>query len=108
MEFDGLRLLHAAHLVKFLPAADTVLMTAGDPLILKDMEKDGRLFDAPKFEHSYPHCWRCDTPLIYYIFSSQFPKRPLPMDSGIQLTVSLLRIRSSRTAVSRIYQDSRA
>ena len=43
-----------------------------DPLILKDMEKDGRLFDAPKFEHSYPHCWRCDTPLIYYARESWY------------------------------------
>ena len=39
-----------------------------------DLEKDGLLFDAPKFEHSYPHCWRCDTPLIYYARESWFIK----------------------------------
>ena len=43
-----------------------------DPLILKDLEKEGKLFDAPKFEHSYPHCWRCDTPLIYYARESWY------------------------------------
>ena len=45
-----------------------------DPLVLVDLEKDGLLFDAPKFEHSYPHCWRCDTPLIYYARESWFIK----------------------------------
>ncbi|MGM9663439.1 MAG: class I tRNA ligase family protein, partial [Eubacteriales bacterium] len=43
-----------------------------DPLVLKDLEKKGLLFDAPKFEHSYPHCWRCDTPLIYYARESWY------------------------------------
>ena len=37
-----------------------------DPEVLKDLDERGLLFSAPKFEHSYPHCWRCDTPLIYY------------------------------------------
>ena len=37
-----------------------------DPKVLVDLDKRGQLFDAPKFEHDYPHCWRCDTPLIYY------------------------------------------
>lgn len=36
-----------------------------DPEILKDLDKEGKLFSAPKFEHDYPFCWRCDTPLIY-------------------------------------------
>ena len=45
-----------------------------DPLVLEDLEKRGLLFDAPKFEHSYPHCWRCDTPLIYYARESWFIK----------------------------------
>jgi len=45
-----------------------------DPMILKDLEAKGLLFDAPKFEHSYPHCWRCDTPLIYYARESWFIK----------------------------------
>jgi len=45
-----------------------------DPMILKDLDAKGLLFDAPKFEHSYPHCWRCDTPLIYYARESWFIK----------------------------------
>ncbi len=45
-----------------------------DKLILVDLDKKGLLFDAPKFEHSYPHCWRCDTPLIYYARESWFIK----------------------------------
>ncbi len=45
-----------------------------DPLVLVDLEKAGLLFDAPKFEHDYPHCWRCDTPLIYYARESWFIK----------------------------------
>ena len=43
-----------------------------DPEIIKDMKSDGRLFEAPKFEHEYPFCWRCDTPLIYYARESWF------------------------------------
>ena len=45
-----------------------------DPLILKELEEKGLLFSAPNFEHSYPHCWRCDTPLIYYARESWFIK----------------------------------
>ncbi len=45
-----------------------------DPKVLVDLESRGLLFDAPKFEHSYPHCWRCDTPLIYYARESWFIK----------------------------------
>ena len=45
-----------------------------DKEVLVDLEKDGKLFDAPKFEHDYPHCWRCDTPLIYYARESWFIK----------------------------------
>ena len=43
-----------------------------DPLVLKDLDAEGKLFDAPKFEHDYPFCWRCDTPLIYYARESWF------------------------------------
>ncbi|MBQ9544147.1 MAG: class I tRNA ligase family protein, partial [Clostridia bacterium] len=43
-----------------------------DPEVLKDLDARGQLFDAPKFEHEYPHCWRCDTPLIYYARESWF------------------------------------
>nr|MCR4842173.1 isoleucine--tRNA ligase [Eubacterium sp.] len=45
-----------------------------DPVILEELEKRGQLFEAPNFEHDYPHCWRCDTPLIYYARSSWFVK----------------------------------
>ena len=45
-----------------------------DPLVLKDLKERGLLFSAPAFEHSYPHCWRCGTPLIYYARESWFIK----------------------------------
>ena len=45
-----------------------------DHLILVDLEKEGKLFSAPKFEHDYPHCWRCNTPLIYYARDTWFIK----------------------------------
>ncbi len=51
-----------------------VFCKKADSAILKDLESAGLLFDAPKFEHSYPHCWRCDTPLIYYARESWFIK----------------------------------
>lgn len=51
-----------------------VFCKKADPMVLSDLEKNGLLFDAPKFEHSYPHCWRCDTPLIYYARESWFIK----------------------------------
>ena len=55
------------------PYAGTFCKKA-DPAIIKDLEEKGLLFDAPKFEHEYPHCWRCDTPLIYYARESWFIK----------------------------------
>ena len=51
-----------------------IFVKKADPIILTDLEKEGKLFDAPKFEHEYPHCWRCDTPLIYYARESWFIK----------------------------------
>ena len=51
-----------------------VFVKDADPLILDDLRKSGKLLKAPKFEHSYPHCWRCDTPLIYYARESWFIK----------------------------------
>lgn len=45
-----------------------------DKDVLVDLDKEGKLFDAPKFEHDYPHCWRCDTPLIYYARESWYIK----------------------------------
>ncbi len=55
-----------------------------DPVILKDLEREGKLFDAPKFEHEYPHCWRCDTPLIYYARESWFIKVTQVRDELVQ------------------------
>ena len=49
-----------------------VFVKGADPLILDDLEKSDKLFKAPEFTHSYPHCWRCDTPLIYYARASWF------------------------------------
>ena len=51
-----------------------VFVKNADPLILTDLEKEGKLFSAPKFEHDYPHCWRCNTPLIYYARDTWFIK----------------------------------
>jgi isoleucyl-tRNA synthetase len=51
-----------------------VFCKKADPMILTDLEERGLLFSAPTFEHSYPHCWRCDTPLIYYARESWFIK----------------------------------
>ena len=49
-----------------------VFVKDADKLILADLEKEGKLFSAPKFEHDYPHCWRCNTPLIYYARDTWF------------------------------------
>ena len=51
-----------------------IFVKKADPLVLADLDQEGKLFDAPKFEHEYPHCWRCDTPLIYYARESWFIK----------------------------------
>ena len=51
---------------------DGVFVKKADPMVLRDLDERGLLFAAPRFEHSYPFCWRCDTPLIYYARSSWF------------------------------------
>ena len=61
------------NMAEYTPFAGLFVKKA-DPEVLKDLESRGQLFDAPKFEHSYPHCWRCDTPLIYYARESWFIK----------------------------------
>ena len=55
-----------------------------DPEVLKDLDAEGKLFDAPKFEHDYPFCWRCDTPLIYYARESWFIKMTAVKDDLIR------------------------
>ena len=49
-----------------------VFVKKADPLILKDLDERGLLVKAAPFEHDYPFCWRCDTPLIYYARSTWF------------------------------------
>ncbi len=61
-----------------------VFCKKADPMVLKDLEEKNLLFDAPKFEHSYPHCWRCDTPLIYYARESWFIKMTAVKDDLVR------------------------
>jgi isoleucyl-tRNA synthetase len=61
-----------------------VFVKKADPLVLEDLEKEGRLYDAPKFEHDYPFCWRCDTPLIYYARESWFIKMTAVRDDLVK------------------------
>ena len=61
-----------------------VFVKKADSLVLQDLDKEGKLFDAPKFEHDYPHCWRCDTPLIYYARESWFIKMTAVKDDLIR------------------------
>ena len=70
-------------MTKETPWAGTFCKKA-DPLILEDLDKRGLLFSAPKFEHSYPFCWRCDTPLIYYARESWFIKMTAVKDDLIR------------------------
>ena len=71
------------NLTKETPYAG-VFVKKADPMILTDLDKEGKLFDAPKFEHDYPHCWRCDTPLIYYARESWFIKMTAVKDDLIR------------------------
>ena len=61
-----------------------VFVKKADPLVLQDLDKEGKLFDAPKLAHDYPHCWRCDTPLIYYARESWFIKMTAVKDDLIR------------------------
>jgi len=61
-----------------------VFVKKADPMVLTDLDKEGKLFDAPKFEHEYPHCWRCDTPLIYYARESWYIKETAVRDDLIR------------------------
>ena len=70
-------------LTKETPYAGLFVKKA-DPEVLKDLEKSGNLFDAPRFEHEYPHCWRCDTPLIYYARESWYIRETAVKDDLIR------------------------
>ena len=54
------------------PALDGLFAKKADKVIIEMLEKSGSLFKVVPFEHDYPHCWRCDTPLLYYARSSWF------------------------------------
>ena len=71
------------NLTKETPYAG-IFVKKADPMVLTDLDKEGKLFDAPKFEHEYPHCWRCDTPLIYYARESWFIKMTAVKDDLIR------------------------
>ena len=71
------------NLTKETPYAG-VFVKKADSMVLTDLDKEGKLFDAPKFEHDYPHCWRCDTPLIYYARESWFIKMTAVKDDLIR------------------------
>ncbi|MBO7352992.1 MAG: isoleucine--tRNA ligase, partial [Lachnospiraceae bacterium] len=55
-----------------------------DKNVLIDLDKEGKLFDAPKFEHEYPHCWRCNTPLIYYARDSWYIRETAVRDDLVR------------------------
>ena len=71
------------NLTKETPYAG-IFVKKANPIILKDLEEKGLLFAAPKFEHDYPFCWRCDTPLIYYARESWFIKMTAVKDDLIR------------------------
>ena len=61
-----------------------IFVKDADKNVIMDLDKEGKLFDAPKFEHEYPHCWRCDTPLIYYARESWYIKETAVKDDLIR------------------------
>ncbi|MBP3936467.1 MAG: isoleucine--tRNA ligase [Clostridia bacterium] len=71
------------HMTAETPYAGLFVKDA-DPKILVDLDKEGLLFDAPKFEHDYPFCWRCDTPLIYYARDTWFIRMTAVKDDLIR------------------------
>ena len=61
-----------------------IFVKKADPIILDDLKEAGKLFSAPKFEHDYPHCWRCNTPLIYYARDTWFIRMTAIRDNLIK------------------------
>jgi isoleucyl-tRNA synthetase len=59
------------------------LVKESDVAIVKLLHEKGLLFHKEKYEHSYPHCWRCDTPLLYYATESWFIKTTALKDEFI-------------------------
>lgn len=63
---------------------DGKFVKEADPFVIDELKERNLLFDAPKFEHNYPHCWRCGTPLIYYARESWFVKMTAVKDKLIK------------------------
>ncbi|MCQ2401042.1 MAG: isoleucine--tRNA ligase [Lachnospiraceae bacterium] len=61
-----------------------IFVKKADPMVLKDLDERDLLFDAPQFEHSYPHCWRCNTPLLYYARESWYIRMTAVRDDLIR------------------------
>ena len=66
-----------------------VFCKQADKVILKDLKARGLLFKELMFEHSYPHCWRCDTPLIYYARKSWFVKMTAVKDQLLEVNSTI-------------------
>ena len=68
---------------------DGMFVKDADPKVLEYLKEKGTLFAALPFEHSYPFCWRCDTPLIYYARESWFIKMTAVKDKLIRFNRSI-------------------
>lgn len=77
------QLVNGAGLMTGGAPGEGLFVKDADPVILKQLKEENKLFDAPKFEHEYPHCWRCDTPLIYYARESWYIKETAVRDELI-------------------------
>ena len=68
---------------------DGLFVKDADHKIIETLEAEGKLYDEPEFEHSYPFCWRCDTPLLYYARSTWFIKMSAVRDQLVKNTKSV-------------------
>ena len=68
---------------------DGLFVKDADKPVLEDLKRQEKLFSAPQFEHSYPFCWRCDTPLIYYAREEWFIKMTAVKDKLVRFTKSV-------------------
>ena len=67
-----------------LPLVGGMFVKAADPLIIEELKRRGVLWKESRFTHSYPHCWRCKTPLLYYARSSWFVRTTAFKDAMLQ------------------------
>ena len=68
---------------------DGLFVKDADKPVLEDLKRQEKLFSAPQFEHSYPFCWRCDTPLIYYAREEWFIRMTAVKDKLVRFTKSV-------------------